>query len=227
MLTPKKKLTRREMKQDKLVTAWFKLTDYLSEHSRELAMAVGGVVLVIGLFFLFNWMKTRDEVNVSEKFVQARVEYNKQNYTAAIPLLEQLVNEYSGTKSAGIATIYLANAYMHTKDYANAEKFYKKYLDDFDDDPILSISAAYGLAATHEERGDYAKAAMLYEQAGNKHDESYRAPELLISAARCFKLAGQNEGAHRALQQLLDKYPKSALAEEAKLLMAETGQASS
>ncbi len=227
MLTPKKKLTRREMKQDKLVTTWFKLTDYLSEHSREVAMAVGGVVLVVGLFLLYNWMKTRDDLNASEKFVQARAEYNKQNYLAAIPLLEQLVNEYSGTQSAGIATIYLANAYMHTKDYANAEKFYKKYLDDVDDDPILSISAAYGLAATHEERGDYTKAAALYEQAASAHDESYRAPELLISAARCFKQAGQNEGTRRVLQKLLDKYPKSALAEEAKLLMAETGQTSS
>jgi TolA-binding protein len=123
--------------------------------------------------------------------------------------------------------IYLANAYMHTKDHANAEKFYKKYLDDVDDDPILSVSAAYGLAATHEERGDYAKAATLYEEAANTYGESYRAPQLLISAARCFKQAGQVEGAWRALQKLLDKYPKSALAEEAKLLMAETGQASS
>ncbi len=227
MLTPKKKLTRREMKQDKLVTTWFKVTDYLSEHSRELTMAVGGGVLVVALFFLFNWMKARDELNASEKFVQARTEYNKQNYFAAIPLLEKFVNEYGGTPSAGLATIYLANAYMHNKDYANAEKFYKQYLDDVDDDPILSISAAYGLAATYEERGDYAKAAGLYEEAASQHDDSYRAPQLLISAARCFKQAGQAEGARRALQKLIDKYPKSALAEEAKLLMAEAGQASS
>jgi TolA-binding protein len=227
MLTPKKKLTRREMKQDKLVTTWFKISDYLSEHFRELAMAVGGVVLVVALIFWFKWMKTRDEINASENLVQARTEYNKQDFAAAIPLLEKLVNEYSGTKSAGLGTIYLANAYMHTKDYANAEKYYKKYLDDVDDDPILSMSAAYGLADTHEERGEYAKAAPLYEEAANKYEESYRAPQFLISAARCFKQAGQTEGARRALQKLLDKYPKSALAEEAKLLMAETGQASS
>jgi TolA-binding protein len=100
-------------------------------------------------------------------------------------------------------------------------------LDDADDDPILSVSAANGLAATHEERGDFAKAAKLYEEAANKCAESYRAPQLLISAARCFKQAGQAEGARRALQKLLDKYPKSTHAEEAKLLMAESGQASS
>jgi TolA-binding protein len=227
MLTPKKKLTRREMKEDKLVTTWFKFNDYLTAHAREAAIAVGGVILVAGLFFLFNWLKTRDEQYAAAKFAQARAEYNKPNYTAAIPLLEKLVNDYGGTHSGGLGAIYLANAYMQTKDYANAEKFYQKYLDDADDDPILSVSAAYGLAATHEERGDYAKAAKLFEDAANKYGDSYRAPQLLICAARCFKQAGQAEGTRRALQKLLDKYPKSALAEEAKLLMAETGQASS
>jgi TolA-binding protein len=176
---------------------------------------------------LFNYLKGKDEQEASEKFAQARTEYNQQNYTASIPLLEKLVTDYGSSKSAGLATIYLANAYMQTKDYANAEKYYQKYLDDMDNDPILSVSAAFGLAASHEDRGDFAKAAKLYEEAAQKYDDSYRAPQLLMSAARCFKQAGQAEGVRRTLQRLIDKYPKSALLEEAKQLMAETGQASS
>lgn len=226
MLTPKKKLTKREIKQDKLVTSWFKFNDWLSRHTRELLMGAGIVALVIGLFFLFDWMKSRDEQNAAEKFAQARTEYNKQNYPAAIPILEKLVSEYDGTQSAGLATIYLANAYMLTKDYVNAEKYYQRYLDD-GDDPILEVSAAFGLAATYEERNEFAKAAKGYDEAAHDYDDSYRAPQLLMSAARCYKQAGQAESARRTLQQLIDKYPKSNLVEEAKLLMAETGQASS
>jgi TolA-binding protein len=190
-------------------------------------LAVGGVAVIIGVIIFFNYLKGQDEQNASEKLAQARVEYNKQSYTAAIPILEKLVSDYGGTKSAGLATIYLANAYMQAKDYANAEKYYQKYLDDVDNDPILSVSAAFGLAASHEERGDFAKAAKLYEEAAQQYDDSYRAPQLLMNAARCFKQAGQAEGARRTLQRLLDKYPKSGLVEEAKQLMAETGQASS
>ncbi|MDZ7292877.1 MAG: tetratricopeptide repeat protein [candidate division KSB1 bacterium] len=223
MLKPKKKLTRREIKQDKLVTTWFKINDYLNRHYREVILGAMGVVLVIGLIILFRHLKSRDEQIASEKFVQARAEYNNQNYEVAIPILEKLVGEYGGTSSAGIARIYLANAYMLKKDYANAEKFYQQYLDQNHDDPILGASAAYGLAATHEERGDYAKAAKLYEEAANTYAKSYRAPQLLITAARCYKQAGQPEGARRALQKLLDKYPKSGLIEDAKLLLAETG----
>jgi TolA-binding protein len=67
----------------------------------------------------------------------------------------------------------------------------------------------------------------LYEEAAQKYEDSYRVPQLLMSAARCYKQAGQAEGVRRTLQSLIDQYPKSALVEEAKQLMAETGQASS
>jgi tetratricopeptide (TPR) repeat protein len=226
MLTPKKKLTKRELKEDKLVTTWFKFNDWLVQHTREILMAVGGVTLAIGLIFLFNWMEARDEQNASEKFAQARAEYSKQNYTGAMPILEKLVSEFGGTKSAGMATIYLANAYMHTKDYVNAEKYYKKYLDN-DDDPILRVSAALGVAATYEERGDFAKAGKLYDEAADDYSDSYRAPQLLLNAARCYKQANQTDAARGALQKLVNKYSKSPLVEDAKLLMAEIGQASS
>jgi len=227
MLTPKKKLTKREIKQDKLVTTWFKFNDWLSQNTRELFIGVGVVAVVVGLVFLFNWMKARDEQNAAEKFAQARTEHNKKNYLGAIPVLEKLVSEYGGTKSAGLATIYLANAYLQTKDYLNAEKHYKRYLDDGDGDPILEVSAAFGVAATYEARNEFAKAAKIYEDAANEHEDSYRAPQLLMSAARNYKEGGQIEGARRNLQKLIDKYPKSSLVEEAKLFMAETGQASS
>jgi len=227
MLTPKKQLSRREIKEDKLVTTWFKAINWLDQHLREVLMAVGGVVVVIGLIVLFNWMKSSDEQNAAEKLAQARVEYNKSNYTAAIPVLEKLVSDLGNTPSGGLATIYLANAYMQTKDYVNAEKYYKKYLDDGDDDPILQVSAAAGAAATQEERGEFAKAAKMYEDAANDFADSYRAPQLLLYAARSYKQANQLEAARRVLQKLIDKYPKATVLEDAKMLLAETGQASS
>ena len=98
MLKPKKKLTRREMKEDKLVTSWFKAMDWLSQHSREVLLAAAGVVVVVGLIIFFNWMNSRDEQEASEQFAQARAEYNKQNYTGTIPLLEKLVSEHGGSK---------------------------------------------------------------------------------------------------------------------------------
>jgi TolA-binding protein len=227
MLKPKKKLTRREMKQDKLVTAWFKVYDYLERHTREIFYVIVGITVVAAAIFFLQRSKAQAEQDASAEFARAKSGYAKQSYAAAIDILKNVVSNYSGTKSAGLATIYLANAYMQTKDYANAETYYQKYLDDDDSDPILSMAAAAGLAATHEERGNYAQAAKFYEDAANEHDNSYKAPQLLMNAGRCFKLAGEPAGARRVLQKLIDKYQKSDLVDEAKLLLAEVGEASS
>ena len=226
MLMPKKKLTRREIKQDKLVTTWFKVYDYITQHSRELLLALAGVIVVIGAVAWYNYRTSQDEQNASGELVRARSEYTKQNYSETIKILENLVSQYNGTKSANLATLYLANAYMQTKDFANAEKYYRIYFDKKGSEPILGVAAAAGLAATQEERGNYAQAAQMYETAANDYEKSYRAPELLMRAGLCFKLAGDSKGVHRVLQRLIDKYPKSALVEDAKLLMAEVGEIS-
>jgi predicted negative regulator of RcsB-dependent stress response len=224
MLMPKKKLTRREIKQDKLVTAWFKVSDYIAQHSRELLLALAGIIVVIGMVAWYNYRASQDDQNASGEFVRARSEYTKQNYSEAIKILESLIGEYNGTKSAGMAKLYLANAYMQTKDFANAEKYYSKYLDEEGNKSILSIAAAAGLAATQEERGNYAQAGTMYETAASDYEKSYRAPELLMRAGQCFKLAGDSQNAHRVLKKLVDKHPKSELVEDAKMLMAEAGK---
>jgi TolA-binding protein len=94
-------------------------------------------------------------------------------------------------------------------------------LDDYDDDDILSVAAAAGVAATFVERGEHAKAAELYEKAAREYDNSYRAPELLLDAARSYRAAQNLDAARRVLGTLLDKYPDSRFSEDAKLLQAE------
>lgn len=226
MLMPKKKLTRREIKQDKLVTTWFKAYDYMAQHSRELLLVLAGVIAVAGAVAWYNYRSSQDEQNASGELARARSEYTKQNYAEAIKILENLVSQYNGTESADMATLYLANAYMQTKDFANAEKYYRNYIEKKGKEPILGVAAAAGLAATQEERGNYAEAAKMYESTANDFDKSYRAPELLMRAGLCFKLAGDSNGVHRVLQKLIDKYPKSGLVEDAKMLRAEAGETS-
>lgn len=221
MLKPQKRLTKRELKQDKFVIAWFKATDYLSHHVTEILIGLGALAAVIAVVVWYNYDTQQKEQQASVLLAHGKSAYESQLYSAAIDSLVKLVNNYEGTPSAATGTIYLANAFMQKKEYEFAEKYYKAYLEDYDSDPILSAAAAAGVAATHDERGNYAEAAKLYEKTANSYKDSYRAPELLMHAARCYQLANQAESARRALAQLLEKYPKSKFAEDAKMLQAE------
>ncbi len=224
MLKPQKRFSRvekKQMKEDKLVTFWFKAMEWIEQHQQYVLGGLAAVVLFVAGGFFYKNYKADQEQRASVMFANAKRLYDSQNYNAAVDTLVRLTNDFSGTPSAGLGTIYLANAVMFKKDYPVAEHYYRTYLDDYDDDPILSVAASAGVAGTFDERGDYARAAELYEQAAKKFSESYRAPQLLMDAARCYRLAQKGESALKVLSQLVEKYPKSKFVEEAKLLQAE------
>ncbi len=221
MLKPQKRLSKRELKQDKLVTAWFKANDYISHHSRDLLLGAIAVAVVVAGVLWYNYYQKSQENVASVLLAHGKTSYENQQTQAAIDTLLKLVNNYSGTPSAGVGTVYLANAFFQKKSYAEAEKYYRQYLDDYGDDPILRIAAAAGVAATYDERGDFAKAGELYEKAAKDHRDSFRAPELYMQAARCYHLSKKSTEAARVLALLLKEYPEAKQVEEAKLLQAE------
>lgn len=223
MLTPKKKIRRHQMKQDKLVTTYFKVNDYINQHSREAFYAAIGLLAVLVLVFLMIRSKREAEQNASVELAKAKMEFARQAYPAAIDILKSLVENYDGTKSAGIGMIYLGQTHMKTQDYASAERAFSAYLDDYDDDRMLAAAASAGIAATYDERREYAKAAELYEKAANKFAELMYAPTWLMDAARCYAQAGNPQNAQNALRKIIEKYPKTAMLEDAKLYLAELG----
>jgi tetratricopeptide (TPR) repeat protein len=208
------------MKEDKLVTYYFKTTEYVRRNSRTISTGVTAFGIILLVLFLYQRNKHDKETKASVEFTKARTEYFQNNYESAINILQDLVDNFGGTKSAKEATYYLANAYFQTKKYDDAERYYQKYLESGDDD-ILKASALSGIAASYEERGNYAEAAKTYKKAAEKYSNGFLAPENLYNAARCFVLAGNKEAASDLLKKLLENYSDSNLKNDAEILLAE------
>jgi len=223
MLTPKKKLSRHQVKEDKLVTMYFKANDFLAKHTREVFYVAAGVIAALALTFFIIRSKQDAEENASVELAKAKIEFARQDYTKAVDILKKLVENYDGTKSAGAGTIYLAQSYLRLQDYPNAEAAFKSYLDDYHDDRLLAGAATAGIAATHDERKEYSKAAEMYEKAANDYAESMFAPNWLMDAARCYALAGNKQNAQLTLKKIIEKYPKTTILDDAKSYLAEFG----
>lgn len=221
MLKAKKKLRRREIKEDKLVTYYFRAQEFYRRNQKLVNYAVIAVAALIFLGVYISNSKKAAEEKASVELARGKAAFASENYDVAIDVLSALTSDFDGTRAAGIGTIYLAHAYMAKKDYDEAERAFHRYLDDYGDDPILAVTAAAGIAACYDEKGDYGRAAELYEEAARKYKDSFKAPELLLSAARCYRLYGKQDEARRVLQTLLDRYPSSQLANDAKLYLAE------
>lgn len=221
MLRPRKRITKRQIKQDKLVTVALKVTDFVNQNSKYLITSVIGVIVVVLAVLVFTKSKKEAEERASLKLTQAIAEYNQQNYNAVIEITTEIVEKYKGTNSAGIATFYLANSYFFKKDYAKALKYYTKYLDDYNADELLSSSSLSGIGACLEQKGEYQQAAQYYERAAKKYSNSFQAPQNYLNAGRCYILAGERDKAEKILKTVLDNYPNARVKTEAELYLAQ------
>ncbi|MFQ6112546.1 MAG: tetratricopeptide repeat protein [bacterium] len=220
MLKPRKKLTKRQIKQDKLVTYYFKATEYINQNSRIISTGVTAFVVILVAIFLYGKNQQDKEKKASVELTKARAEYFQNDYESALNILQNLVENFGGTKSAKEGVYYLANAYFQLKKYDEAQKYYLKYLDSGGDD-ILEASALSGIAACYEETGKYLEAARTYKKAAEEYNEGFMAPQNLYNAARCFVLAGNKQAASEMLRQLIENYSNSSLKTDAEILLAE------
>ncbi|MCG8607262.1 tetratricopeptide repeat protein [bacterium] len=220
MLKPKKRITKRQIKEDKFVTYYFKTTDFAREHVREIASAVGLLALILVGYTVYARAQLSKEKNALTEFAKARAEYFNGNYDTAAILLQGVVDSHGGTASGRLATFYLADAYFHEKKFHEAQKYFAEYSTNADDS-ILEASAIAGIAACLEEKGQFAEAAETYRRAANQFRDEFMAPQNLLNSARCLKLAGNEEGARAVLNELIENYPRSQVKNEAEMFLAE------
>ncbi len=217
----KRHLTRREIKEDKLVTYTYKVTDFINQNNKLVTGVVVGILVVAALVFFMMRSKTQANQMASSKLAEAMMYYESLNYDKAIPILKEVVDKYDGTHSAGFATFYLANSYYNKKDYKNALNYFNKYLKDYGDDDIMASASLAGIASCLDVQGKHLEAAKEFEKAAKKYSKVYSAPDNLFNAALCYQKAGKKEEARRVLEIIKEKYPKAYVLNDVELLLSQ------
>lgn len=220
MLKAQKKLTKKRIKEDKLVTFYFKSQDFLKHNGRQILSGVGALMLVFLLAVIYKSKQGEKEHNAIVELTKAKLKYFENDYSAAVPILKNLIEEYGGTESGQEGRFYLANSFFNLGTFAQAEQYFNEFLK-HDGDDILSASAMAGVAACLEEQKNYERAAKLYREAAEKYRNNFMTPQNLYNCARCYHLAGNPDEARRALTELIEKYADASIKNEAELLLSE------
>ena len=221
MLRPRKRLYKREIKEDSLVTAYFQAQQWYHKNGDRLLMAVGALAVALAVVFFITRSKHSAESAAAGKLGAAEfVYYSGQSGDQTLQELRAVVDKYPGTRSAGNAAFDLASAYYSQKNYVSAEKYYRLVIDKYNDDPMTAVAGYNGLAACLESQNQFAEAAKVFAKAQKQYPKLFAAPQALYDAARCFALAGDATDAKAAYQTIIDRYPESSLVHEAKALIA-------
>lgn len=223
MLTPRKKISRKELHQDALLTKMASASDFVQEHKEKLTYVVGGLAAIVIFSWAYFSYRSNQNTESVDKLVQAEQFYFAGNYREAIRRLEKFCTEYDGTTGGSLGTFYLANSYFNTDQFDYALENFEKYVDEYGDNQVLLVSAEAGIAACHEGLNQFQEAADYYEKIISKYDSAPNRAEMMMDLARCYKILNKAPKAKEWYQRIVDDYPASASARDAKAALEELG----
>src|SRR3989339_579206 len=164
MLKPKKKISKREIKEDKLVTSYFEATTWYQANKKIVNGVLTGIVILAVVSVVYMNNVSLNDTKATSELGKISPYYDQGKYEVAINGnlqdnvrgLQAIVDDYGSTKAGELATFYLANCYFAQADYDKALKY---FLDVDVSNELISVSSIAGAAACYEAQGNYEKAA--------------------------------------------------------------------
>ena len=226
MLKPKRKIVKKELKQDALISTYAQVVDYYDKHKRNIG--IGITVVVVGVLGITAYLNNQETNNgkASAELGKVISFFDSGNYRLAVdgapemnvPGLRSIVDNFGGTTAGNHARFYLASALYNLGEYAKALDEFSSYDGQGD---MLRIARLSGMAACYEAMNDYARAAEHYESAALLVGTDASVPENLNHAARNFALSGDKEKALELYERLKKDHSTSAFGREADRYIAQ------
>lgn len=211
MLSARKKITKKEMKEDKLVTSYYKFQNFFMANQAKILIGFGIIAVIVVAVILINNKKSNDNLaaaNLLSKVVplyeagsmkEAIDGIKAQNITG----LKKIVEEYGSCEQGENARIYLANAYSVIGDLNNSYEMYDDYSGS---SSLLKATALSGKAGILDSRKEYEKASDMYMEASHISKENPANAEYELKAAISLIKANKKVEAKEILESIKKDY---------------------
>ncbi|MEJ2542695.1 MAG: tetratricopeptide repeat protein [Calditrichaceae bacterium] len=216
MLNPRKKMTKKEIKEDKFVEVALNAKAYVEDNYKQVSIIVASVFGVILLLMVWNYVHKQNAEESAALLGQAQLEYQNLNYSKAKDFIIRLKEEYPGTDASDQGTFLYANLLYQEKNFEEAKEFYKEFIDSYSGSNILLASGLAGYAACLEKENNFEEAAEYYIRAQKKAKDFIEAPNYLYLAGLNFTTANNYDEARDAFQEIVDDYESSDHQNDAK-----------
>ncbi len=226
MLTKKKKLSKKQIKEDKLVVSYYKARGYFEENKNRVALYGGAFLVLVAAVFFYIQNKKQNNLKAGEQLANVMNLYDNGSYLEAIEGragtnikgLKYIVNEYGSTENGETAKIYMANSYFMLGKLDEAFKYYDDYSGDIN---IFKSASLAGRAGYYAYKNDFEKAADLYRQASRVSEADVLNPEYMLKASINYIKAGKQDEAKELLEKIKKDYTTSTASREVDKYLAQ------
>jgi len=226
VLAKKKKLSKKEIKEDKLVTTFYEAKSFYEEHQTKLIAGIGVLVaIVVGIILYTNKMES-NSLAASTELSRVIQSYNAGLYQDAIDGkpgtkvlgLVKIVHEYGGSEQGELARIYLANSYYFT---GQIDKAYSEYDNYSGSDDLMVASALAGKASIYVLKSDIESAADYYSKAASVNKYNPSNAEYLLEAGINYLKIDDFKNAKSSFEKIKKDYQTSLASREVDRYLAQ------
>lgn len=182
-----------------------KTEEFIENNKKMLSIILGGAVVVIGLYFAYTQMYLGPkEIEAQSSIFMAEKYFEKDSLDKAINGdgvnygFIDIIDEYSGTKTANLAHYYLGISYLRTGAFEDAIEQLKAFSSD---DIMISSIALGAIGDAYMELGNVDDAISYYEKAAKNNENELTTPMYLFKAGLAYEEKGDYAKA-------FDKYTK-------------------
>jgi len=233
------RLTRKEIKQkDSFLEQVGSMIEFVAENLRTLIwIAVGiiaGVVIVLVVLGMRRSRETEADrelagaIRILEAPAQTGtatpvdgepvIQPDESRRASALEAFDSLIDEYSGTRAADIASAYLGGLAAETGDLEAARAAWERYLES-DSTSLLATEVEVNLMALDRAQGRGDELVTRLRARLSSGDSTLPPDLLLFQLALTLEDLGRTEEAVATYQRIIDDYSNSTYAAEARSRM--------
>jgi predicted negative regulator of RcsB-dependent stress response len=225
----KKKVSRKELLKgpDEFMTLSEKAALFVSEHSKVFKVGVTALVaallIYLGVTSYIHYIDKKGQTAYNKGYREVLNSLSqtpeKRDLKKAKEFFNQVINDYGFSKVSLLASPQIAYLQFQEKKYDEAISLYNAFLKE--DPPAEYRDMAHlAIAACHEEKGDFSKAIEILQGVTSAPSSLLR-EEAMLSLARLYRLANQNDKAKETLEKFVETFQNSPFFPLAKAYLAE------
>jgi tetratricopeptide (TPR) repeat protein len=197
---------------------------WIKDHSREVAFAIGGAVIVAAAVWLYVTSENRKELFAAQALTKARGDAEAGDLPLAAYDLSQLMDRYGGTRASDEGAVLLAQVRLvqggtqTDAAVSTLRAFVQKR------HPAYILASGWSLLGGGlEQQRKYRDAAEAYQKASDAAPYDFLKAQYLLDRGRTLAVAGDSAGARKAYGEVLDRFGSLNQSAEARVRLGELG----
>jgi len=225
-----KHLSKEELQSDVLLSFYGQALLYFNQNKSKVIGIASAIALVIVLGIAYVFMSIGNEEKAQVLLSQAEQHFAASDWEKALngdatngtAGYATIVSNYGSTDAGNLAAYFAAVASMNLGNNDDALMYIRKH--DAPND-VIGIGAVSLHATIEANAGNYKEAGNLYLKAANMAKSDTNSPQQLLLAAIHFMAADLKSDAQKAVDRILEEFPDSAQAQEARKISAQLSAA--